>query len=279
VAAVLALMASVVWGCSNFIGGTIARRSSALVVVTVGQPAGLLVFAIVLAAQRQAPVGGFDLLWMLMAGFGGALSLFCFYRALAIGPMAVVGTLSALAPLVPLLIALARGERPTPLQLSGIALALFGVALAGFEATNGAGRSLRLTAGSAYALASALGAGSLIFALSVASPGGHAAGATFELRAASVTATAIFLIARRPRLPRIRSVWPVAAFVGVLDATGLFLIGLASTKGLLSVVAVLSSLYPIVIYLLARAFHHERLTRGQLVGAGLALVGVLAISA
>jgi drug/metabolite transporter (DMT)-like permease len=272
-------MASLVWGCSNFIGGALARKSSPLVVVAVGQPFGLALTALVLAAVGSAPAGGEKLLWMLLAGICGPVSLFCFYRALAIGPMAVVGTLSALAPLVPLVIALAHGERPTALQLSGIGLALIGVLLAGIETPAEGIRSFRLNAGSAYALASALGAGSIIFAVSVSSKGDNAISATFDLRVASATAITLAVLVMRPTLPRIRSLWPIAALVGVLDTTALFLVALASTKGLLSIVAVLSSLYPIVIYLLARAFLHERLTRGQLIGATLALAGVLAISA
>jgi drug/metabolite transporter (DMT)-like permease len=60
--------------------------------------------------------------------------------------------------------------------------------------------------------------------------------------------------------------------VGIAYAT-------ASTHGLLSVVAVLSSLYPLVTIALARVFLKERVVPRQRIGIALCLGGVILIAA
>jgi drug/metabolite transporter (DMT)-like permease len=65
---------------------------------------------------------------------------------------------------------------------------------------------------------------------------------------------------------------------GVLDSLANLLFTLASARGLLSVVSVLGSLYPVVTVMLARVVLDERLTEWQLVGVAGALGGVALIS-
>ena len=66
---------------------------------------------------------------------------------------------------------------------------------------------------------------------------------------------------------------------GLLDASANLMFAAGSQRGLVSVVAVLGSLYPVATVALAGAFLHERLGRLQAVGAGLALAGVVLIAA
>jgi drug/metabolite transporter (DMT)-like permease len=77
---------------------------------------------------------------------------------------------------------------------------------------------------------------------------------------------------------RARDLAPIAA-VGVADAGANALYAVASTGGLLSVISVLGSLYPVATVLLARFVLHERLARVQQVGVVLALVGVALLAA
>jgi drug/metabolite transporter (DMT)-like permease len=71
---------------------------------------------------------------------------------------------------------------------------------------------------------------------------------------------------------------PLLATVGAGDVGANALFAVASTRGLLSMVSVLSSLYPAVTVLLARLAHAERMTRLQNVGVAAALVGVALIA-
>jgi drug/metabolite transporter (DMT)-like permease len=81
------------------------------------------------------------------------------------------------------------------------------------------------------------------------------------------------------RAPASSRGWLLLIGVGVTDVGATLLYGEATTRGLLSVVAVLSSRYPIVIVVLARVLLSERIARGQLAGVGVALAGVALISA
>lgn len=67
--------------------------------------------------------------------------------------------------------------------------------------------------------------------------------------------------------------------IGAFDVLANVAYGAASTLGLLAVVAVLGSLYPVVTVLLAWWVHHERLRPVQYAGVVTALLGVAAISA
>jgi drug/metabolite transporter (DMT)-like permease len=71
---------------------------------------------------------------------------------------------------------------------------------------------------------------------------------------------------------------PALGLVGVLDTTANLLYASASTAGVVSVAAVLASLYPVVTVMLARVVLHERLTRIQASGVASALVGVALIA-
>ncbi|MGZ4591114.1 MAG: EamA family transporter, partial [Actinomycetes bacterium] len=129
-AALLALLSSLLWGSADFVGGTLSRRLPATVVVGASQAAGLVAITVVaaLAGALGAPLG--YLPWAVGAGLAGLIGLVCFYAALAAGTMGVVSPIAALGVVVPVVVGLARGERPGALQLVGITIAVAGVVLA-----------------------------------------------------------------------------------------------------------------------------------------------------
>jgi drug/metabolite transporter (DMT)-like permease len=205
------------------------------------------------------------------------LGLLAFYRALEIGAMGIVGPLSATGVMVPLAYGLARGERPSTLQLTGVGLAIVGVIAASVERHVDIHGS-RIGRGVGFALLAALGFGCSLIALSKAAAGG-ALWAPLSMRAVGVPliVTAV-LVLRSPR-EGLRASWGLLVGVGICDTAANMLFGLASTRGLLSVVSVLASLYPVVLVALARVLLHERIARHQLAGVAVALCGVALISA
>jgi drug/metabolite transporter (DMT)-like permease len=276
IAVSLALCASLAWGFADFGAGWSARRTPAFVVAAAMQIAGLAVAAIVLAAlQEPAPRAG-EVAWAIFAGLAGVVGLTAFYRALAVGTMGIVGPISSLSVLVPLTYGLARGERPSTLHLAGVALAIAGGIGASLEPAPDSARR-QVGAGVGLALLAAVGFGGSLVGLSNAAPGGIG-WATFVMRAAAVPALlALALSVGAPRPGR--RLLPVLVAVGVFDTGANLLYSAATTRGLLSVVSVLASLYPIVIVVLARVLLHERVARPQLAGVGVALAGVALISA
>ena len=273
----LALAASLLWGFADFGAGVGARRLPVLVVAAVGQSAGLLLAGAVLLATRASTPSREQVAWAAFAGLIGVVGIGAFYRALAIGTMGVVGPITATAAIVPVAYALARGERPSTLQGVGVGLAVVGVVAASLEhVPERAAR--RFGVGVGLALIAALSFGGSLIGLSRAAPGGTA-WAVFTMRASVVPLVLIAMLVLKPRLPATRRLWLLLVGVGIGDSGATLLFGAASTRGLLSVVAVLSSLYPIVIVVLARVLLAERVARPQLAGVALALTGVALISA
>jgi drug/metabolite transporter (DMT)-like permease len=117
-----------------------------------------------------------------------------------------------------------------------------------------------------------------VAALDGASEGG-VPWALLVARLTTVTVFAIAFLVRRPAVAVRRGELPALALIGALVVGADSMYAVASTKGLLSVVAVLSSLYPVVTIALARCYFRERLRPHQGVGVAAALYGAVAISA
>jgi drug/metabolite transporter (DMT)-like permease len=274
----LGLAASVFWGVGDFLGGLQSRRMPVVAVVLGSQLAGLALVAVIIAIRGSAPPGGDFLLYAAASSIGGIVGLTAFYKALSIGAMGVVAPLSSTAAVIPVAAGLASGDSLSALQASGIALAIIGVVLASREASDESKTSTAVARGAGLALISAVGFG--FFFVAIAKASDHdVMWAVGVNRAVSALLLITALLITRPQIGLRLKDMRVLAVVGLLDtgANGLFAV--ASTKGLVSVVAVLASLYPIVTVVLARFVLHERLRTVQRIGAATALAGVALISA
>jgi drug/metabolite transporter (DMT)-like permease len=272
----LALLASVLWGTADYQGGVLARRLPPVTVTFLSQGFALVAVAVVTVAAGGLRPPGRYLLWGVACGLVGSAALVAFYRALAVGTMGVVAPIASVGVAVPVLSGLLAGERPHPLQLVGIAVAVAGVVLAG-------GPELRTgEPGRGRALALALLAGAGFGSVYVLLAHGSASSVAMTLlaqRSTNLLAVGAALAAlRRPPLARPAQLPPLA-FVGVADVAANAAFGLASRGGPVSVVAVLASLYPVVTALLARWLLHERLRQVQLVGVAAAIGGAALIVA
>ena len=125
----LALGAAASFGVSDFAGGMVSRRRPAIAVVGVSQACSLVVLLAVTAVVGL-PAGYGWLPWAAFAGTAGAVALVLFYQALAVGTVGVVSPISALGAIIPVGLGLLAGERPAPVTVAGIAVALIGAVLA-----------------------------------------------------------------------------------------------------------------------------------------------------
>jgi drug/metabolite transporter (DMT)-like permease len=270
----LALGSSLVYGGSDFLGGLKSRSLPLLSVLLISQGSALVPLALVALAIGEGPPGGEYLLYGVLAGLAEAVGLAALYRGLAVGAMSLVAPIAATAPVVPVVAAAALGELPGPGQAAGIALAVAGVALLSLQRP---GPSQNVGVSVTFGLLTAVGFGGFLVAMDAASEGG-VQWALMLARISSVAAfTAVYLV-RRPRLAVARSDLPVLVLIGVLIVAADAMFAVASTKGLLSVVAVLSSLYPVVTMALARIYLQERLMRVQQLGVVATLCGAVTIS-
>jgi drug/metabolite transporter (DMT)-like permease len=272
--ALLALFSSLLWGTSDFMAGTATRRLPAAAVTGWSQIAGLAgAFVIAVASgSLGAPTGYLG--WGVVAGLAGPIGLVCFYNALSSGTMGVVAPLASIGVLVPFVVGLLLGDNPNGLQFVGVAVIVLGVVLAsGPELRGSAGPRPLFLAG----FAALCFGGVFVFLAegSISSP----SMTLVTMRVTSVSVLAIVGVALR-NFGGVGAgdLWPLA-LIGLFDMAANLTYGIASTRGLLSLVAVLSSLYPVVTALLAHFVHHERLARIQYVGVGATVLGVIALSA
>src|SRR6266581_2171040 len=160
VSVLLALASSVAWGVSDFLGGLTSRRIALIAVLLITQFVGLALM-LPLAMLHAAPLLDAPSVAFAVGGSAcGLIGIAALYRGMGKGLVSIVAPISATGAAVPVLFGLLRGERTTPLQSVGIALALTGIVLASRAAgePNSASRPL-LARGVGLALVAALGFG------------------------------------------------------------------------------------------------------------------------
>ena len=272
----LSLAASCCWGVADFIGGLQTRRVAIPVVLAMVEGTGLVLVLVVIAATGEPLPGGRAVVLSLIGGVGGVLALGCFYRALSIGTMSIVAPISATGVALPVIVGVATGDDLSALVSAGLAVTVVGVILASREVHDDERRSAagRLSIG--LALLAAVGFGSY-FVLSDAAADDSVLWFLVLSRVIPVPLLIAVALWRRMPRPAGRSTL-LLALGGTLDcgATGLY--ALANTKGALSIVAVVGSLYPVATVVLARAVLGERIRPVQRAGVAAALAGVAMIA-
>ncbi|MGW1410803.1 EamA family transporter [Streptomyces sp. NPDC002403] len=270
-ALLLALGSSLAYGCADFLGGLGARKAHVLRTVMIAAPASLAV-ELLLWPLLGASFGAGALGWGAASGVASAAAFAMLYRTLAIGPMNVLSPVTALvSAALPVGVGLTQGEHLGAAGLVGLPLALAAVVLVS------AGRGAEMARPSRTALLLAFGAGAaialqLVFLHQAPSDSGVAPLIVGRTVSSAITLAAAGLLRRR--LGSERPAYAMSATAGMLDSLANLMFLLAARSGDLTVVAVITALYPAGTVLLARSVLAERIHRGQLVGLGTAAVAV-----
>ena len=244
------------------------------------QLAGLVFVSAIVVARWQGPPGTIHLLYGFLAGAAGAVGLGALYRAMAVGAISIVTPIAATSAVVPVAVGFAHGDSPSAIQDAGFVLAFVGIVLASREEVHEARTDTRIAAGVGLALFSALCFGSSLVGLhAAAAGGGDALWGTMMLRIAGIAVAIGFVLAARTRVRGHGGELVRLSPIGVLDSIGVLAFSLASTRGLISVISVLSSLFPVVAVALATLLLHERMSRLQAVGVTAAIAGAAALAA
>ncbi len=271
----LALSASLMWGAADYGGALLTRSRDVFSVVLISQLAGLVVITCVVAGRGVGWPGTEAMLPAAVGGVLGSVTIVVFYLALSYGPVSIVAPLLASSAGIPVVYGIARGERPSALQLTGLVVTLVGVILVSLTTGDGHARGRRGIAFGALA-AVLLGVLLVIFSRAAAH---DAYWAPLVLRVSSIATTVVIVLVRRVRVRAERRVVALIACVGTLDMLANLAYGVSTTLQLLAITAVLSSLFPFVTVVLARVHLGERVTRVQQGGSIMTLVGVLLVAA
>lgn len=275
-AALLALLSSLLWGTSDFLGGNLSKRYKALAVTGFSQVFGLAfaIIAVIATGAFVTPTLDFDGYFIsgVIAGLAGFIGLVSLYTGLATGRMGVVAPIASLSALVPLFVAFIGGERASAIQIVGMAIALAGAFMASGPELKGATVRPILLGMSA----------ALFFGISLTFlwKGSETAPllTMTSMRVASVTVVLLLAIYFRTTGGFAKKDYPALIFVGIADFLANLALGVATTQGLVSIAIVLGSLFPIVTALLAFGILKERLHAVQYFGVMAAATGVATIA-
>lgn len=311
--AVLGLTGAIIFGSADFLGGLAAKRMSSLLVTAVAAASGLvaLLLALPFVAGVWSPSA---VLWGALSGVSGAIAISLLYACLAIGPMSILSPLTAVvSAVVPMTVGLAGGDRLTPIGYWALGLALVAVVLVGFVPERGAVRPSLLGALMALGSGTMIGAFMVMIDLTPADSGlvplvlNRGVNATIMFSVVGLLA--LVSLRRRALLPASSATIPagsaasagslgpatdaartprstlaiglrLAVACGVVDVVANVLMLLGMRAGDLSVMSVLTAMYPAGTILLAALVLKERIAPVQWLGLALALTaaGMLALA-
>ncbi len=274
-AILLSLCACVAFGSADFIGGLKSRSTPLLTVLLISHVAGFLAIGVLFQFSDASFPSGVRILYTIGAGIASISALACLYQAMVVGPISVAAPITASGAVLPVIAGVFSGDSPGNLQKIGVFLAIVGIILVSMESGEktqqiGLGVILGLIAGicvGAYFI--------LIDAASTDSP----IGAAFSMSLSALCLIFVCTIFQKPDLHISKPSYVWIALVGILETSAEALFAVASTLGMLSIVSVVSSLYPAVTVLLAKFLLKEQLETRQWIGVWIAIGSLAFISA
>ena len=286
---VLAFACAVIYGVADYCGGRASRTMVSTMVTLIGQATSLVVGIAAVSLLATPSPGLRDWAWGSVAGVASAVALGSFYHALSHGAMTVVAPITAVtSAALPVAYGLISGDRPKVMAYVGMALAVAAVALVSGAVGTRHEHAKRLT----VVLAFAAGLGfALIFVALGRTSKSSGMWPLVASRLTSVVLITVFVLMMRARsskwraegsvgspLPPLR-LWKLAALAGALDMSANFFYLLAVRRGMLSIVVVVASLYPISTVCLAFGLDRERVSKSQAAGMVLAVGALVLVSA
>ena len=267
----LAMLAAVGYGVSDFAGGLASRRVCPLTALLYSHPVG----AVLVAALLPLFPGSFDVasvVFAVLAGLAGLLGFGLMYQLMATSPLNVVSPITAvLAAATPIACGVLSGEQPRTTAWLGMAFGLVAIALISGSSSGSAHARVRAKV---LLLAFASGAGFGLYFVLLAHAGGSATGLWPLMIARVSSGLVIVAVAARPGVVATvdRRTGLLAGCAGLLDASADVCFLLATRHGYLSLVSVVTAMYPAITVLLAVFVLRER--AGWLPRTGLALSAV-----
>jgi len=267
-------ISSLLYGAADFLGGEGARRApAAAIVFWAGAISFPLILVVALITGGEASTA--DYLMGAAAGASGAVGLVFLFAGLGRGRAASVAPVAAaLAAVLPVVVAVVEGERPSVLAWMGVIVAVPAIVLcASVGEAGGADRSSTL-----YGVVAGLGFGGFTALIRFTGEESNllplvASRASTIVIVVILGGLGVWKLARFGETPR-----PIVVGNAVLDVAGNVALLLAIRAGSLALAAVAASFYPAVTVMIARVVNTEHLRGRQVIGLGLTLLAMTAIA-
>jgi drug/metabolite transporter (DMT)-like permease len=275
------LGAALGWGLADFGVALVSRRIGSFVTLVVAQLAGIVLFTVLLALPAfRLPHWHPGLLVLPLIGVLGALSYVSFYRALELGPIALVSPIAAgYAAIVIGLALVFLGERVPALALVGAGLIIVGVILASIDlrlpTEEGPGQN-----GLLFAVLAMAGFGVGAFLIGALAKDAGWFGAIYLSRLGSA-ATLLIIVAATDRSGFASTRWTAMApalLLGVLDIAGFAAYARGGELGHVSITAAASVSYPLIPILGGVLYFRERPAATQALGVALVIGGLVILA-
>jgi len=278
---IFGLAAALGWGLADFTGAVAGRRIGSLPTVLIAQLLTTTVMTVVMIEGGHgvgvlAPYAAFIVLNGLASG-GAYLS---HYRALQLGPVAVVSPIGATYAAVGVgLAVLLLGERPGPAALAGGVVVVAGVMLTSTDLAKVRAGTHTRAPGLPWAIVSAVLFGIGGFPLGYfAQEVGWVPG-LWASRCAQLAMFVAIALLRRHEFDRVG--WNAGVMVALLsgagDLLGVVTYSIGAARGLVSVVLIASAVFPLIAVAMSIAWLHERPVANQYVGIALVVAGLLVL--
>ena len=276
---IFGLTAALGWGLADFFGALAGRRIGSIGTVMSGQLLSAMFMTVVLVATGTsvAPLGP-DVWLVVLNGAAAAFAYLTHYKALELGPVAVVSPIGAGYALVGVALAMViLDERPSGPALIGAAIAVIGVALVSTDLRKLRDGIANPLPGLPWAIAAAIGFGVAGFLLGwISDRAGWIAG-LWGSRLAQIAFFLPLVVVFRKELARLRpgpGLW-IALVAGAADILGVVAFSAGSVRGLNSIVLAASAVFPLIAVALSVVVFKERLVANQVVGIVLVVGGLL----
>ena len=283
------LVAALGWGFADFFAAMAGRRMGSIATVVLGQTISAVFMTAVLLATGTEVAPLTTIAWVVVLnGFFTAVAYGAHYRALELGPVAVVSPISAGYVVVGVALAIiVLGERPDPIAFLGAAVVVAGAFLVSTDLHAWREGIRERPPGLPWAIVSTIGFGVAGFMLAYGSKHVGWVLALWASRVAQIVFYTPLFAARRHEVVRLRTATKVtvafAVGAGVADILGVTTYAAGAEAGYVSIVLAASAVFPLIAVALSIGMLHERLVTNQWVGVaavvlGLALLGLGSVS-
>ena len=280
------LLAAIGWGTTDFLAAVSGRRLGSLPALAVSQLVGIVLATALFLVNGNGVASLHGLVWFLIAnGLIAMVAYSLHYRALELGPVAVVSPVGAGYAVVgfALAVLLLPNETPGAVAILGGIVTICGVFLVSANLPALRAGLHERPPGLWWAVGSAVGFGVAGFILGVIAKDSNDWIATlFTTRVVLVLAYIPLLVARRRTFHKVAGATAIAyvaaAAAGAFDLMGVASYSAGATRGFLSVVLAASAVFPAIAVALSVIFLKERLVVNQYVGIAVVIGGLLLLA-